>query len=309
MHTQDSSFHCQTGLRKGFALILTLSALTVIIALTAVLISYLDVARKDAGMAKALVQANLYYTDINKIFKGFKERKVLYKLLYVSSVPLLSKDGRFSVVITCKPKANGVNINWLAYGDDANMSAQYGAAQKVFDEIAQQYELEDASRLEEMLLEEIGGSKPVVLREQSRLVQKNGIISTKQFEDILDRYQREADDRKIADVPWYKFYVFNNTSKDPEENLIDGDYISAELLAILLEIDLASVQEEWFPGAIPLKTFSQNMAAQYEEKLFAKAFLPQSHCELQYDYEGERFAFGFDDIDEEIKHFEFFGKQ
>ena len=309
MHTQDSSFHCQTGLRKGFALILTLSALTVIIALTAVLISYLDVARKDAGMAKALVQANLYYTDINKIFKGFKERKALYKLLYLSSVPLLSKDGRFSVVITCKPKANGVNINWLAYGDDANMSAQYGAAQKVFDEIAQQYELEDASRLEEMLLEEIGGSKPVILREQSRLVQKNGIISTKQFEDILDRYQREADDRKIADVPWYKLYVFNNTSKDPEENLIDGDYISAELLAILLEIDLASVQEEWFPGAIPLKRFSQNMAAQYEEKLFAKAFLPQSHCELQYDYEGERFAFGFDDIDEEIKHFEFFGKQ
>ena len=309
MQTQEYSFHHSVAQKKGFALILTLSALAAIIALSGVLVSYLDVARKEAAVSKALIQANLYYADINTVFKGFKDRKTLYSVLYLSPVPLLSEDGRFSVMIACKPLANAVNINWLAYANDQNMSLQYTAAEKVFDVIAQEYDLEDAVKLHEMLLEEMQGKKGLVFKEQSRLRQKNGIISFKQFAAILDRYQLEADDGKIGLIPWKHFFVFHTASNDPEENLIDGNYMPAELLAVLLEVDIASVKEEWIPGSIDLASFSQKMGTSYEKKLFSNDFLARSRCEIQYEYEGERYAFIFEDIEGEIKNFGFLGKQ
>lgn len=308
MHIPEQTFHHSVSHKKGFALILTLSALTVIIALAAVLVAYVDEARKDSSSSKAMIQGNLYYADIKKIFKGFKEKKTLYNTLYLSPIPFASDDGRFSVIVACKPLSAGVNINWLAYGNEANMTAQYDAVQKVFESIVQNYEIEDASRLEELFMEEIGGERKYVQNEQSRLRQKNGIISLKQFRGILDRYQREADDTKIGKVPWEKYFVFNETSKDPRENLIDGDHISAELLAVLFDIDFASVKEEWVEGG-ELKTFVSNMGGSYDTKLFAKEFLAQTVCDITYDYEGERFSFRFEDIEGEVKHFEFFGKQ
>ena len=294
--------------KKGFALIITLSALTVIIALSAVLVNYLDEARRDASTAKAMIQGNLYYTDIKKIFKGFKEKETLYSTLYLSPIPFVSDDTRFSVMVSCEPLSNGVNINWLAMGNEANMTLQYEASQKVFEGIAASYELEDALKLQELLLEEIGQGQKYVQKEQSRLRQKNGIISVKQFRDILDRYQREADDRNIALVPWEKFFVFNAVSKEPGENVIDGNYISAELISLLFDIDIESVQEEWMAGS-ELKTFVTGLSGEYNEKLFAKEFLSQSQCEIAYDYEGSRFRFGFVDIEGEVKNFAFFGKE
>ena len=132
MHKQAQPFSHDVPHKKGFALILTLSALTVIIALTAVLISYLDEARKDSSASKAMIQANLYYADIKKVFKGFKEKKSLYTILYLSPIPLLSPDGRFSVIVDCKPVSNAVNINWLGVANDANMSSRYDVCTESF---------------------------------------------------------------------------------------------------------------------------------------------------------------------------------
>jgi len=295
--------------RKGFALIITLSALAVIIALTGVLITYLDEARKDSSTTKAMIQGNLYYTDIKKIFTKFKKKKTLYTTLYLAPIPFASPDGRFSVIVHCTPLANGVNINWLGASSDQNMSEHVSMVQNIFEIIVQEYDLEDATRLEEMILEEIGGKNKFVQPEQSRLRQKNGIISFKQFEGILDRYQFESDDRKVGQVPWEKFFVFNKVEKSAADNLIDGDHISAELISFLFAIDFPTVKEEWVPGAFELKTFVHDNGGIYEQKLFAKEFLAQSQCEVQYDYEGERFAFKFEDIEGEVKNFEFFGKQ
>jgi hypothetical protein len=295
--------------KKGFALIITLSALAVIIALTGVLIAYLDEARKDSSATKAMIQSNLYYADIKKIFIKIKKKDTLYKVLYLSPVPFVSPDGRFSVIVHCSPIANGVNINWLGVNNDQNMSEHVSMVQNIFEVIAQEYNLEDAARLEEMIIEEIGGENNFVQLEQSRLLQKNGIISFKQFKDILDRYQFESDDKKVGKVPWKKFFVFNKVKKSAAENLIDGDYISAELLSLLFSIDFSAVKEEWVPGTLELKTFINDNGGIYNQKFFTKKFLAQSECEVQYDYEGERFAFKFEDIEGEVKNFEFFGKQ
>jgi len=309
MQRETHPFHSRTVYKKGFALILTLSVLAVISALSAVLVSYLDVARKESGFSKAMIQGDLYYADIKKVFKGFKDKKSLYTMLYLAPFPIISPDGRFSVIVSCKPLANGVNINWLGFASENNATRYFDTAQKVFDTVVQNYDLEDPSRLAEMISEEIGIGKHIVLKEQSRLVQKNGIISYKQFSDILDRYQRASDDSKVGQIPWDKYFIFTPVAKELSENLIDGDYLSSELIATLFDIDFESVKEEWVPGALELKTFVSNMGATYDPKLFAKEFLAQSQCEIAYDYEGQRFSFRFEDIEGEVKHFEFLGKQ
>jgi len=304
--------------KKGFALILTLSVLAVIIALTNVLIGYMDHVRRDATYTKALIQGNLYYADLKGMLeRKFKSnRKGLYTQLYQTSIPLASPDGRFSLMIHCRPLANGVNINWLGLGNDQGMQEQYTAALKVFEAIVQRYDLEDATRLQDMILEAIG--KPgerFVQPEQSRLRQKNGIISYQQFEAILQRYQFEADDAKVSRVPWKKLFVFNEIKKDKKGKVIrgdkiDGDYLSPELISLFFDIDLATVKEEWKESETKLKTFVQNMGEgdKYSTKLFTKAFLPMTGCEVSYRYGGGGVLFKVGDIQKEVKNFEFYGK-
>lgn len=304
MDKPKHTIHRRVPHRKGFALLITLSVLAVIIALTGILLSYFDEVRKDAETTKALIQGNLYYADIAKTFKNFKKKKTLYTTLYLMPVPLSSPDGRFSMLLKCRPLANGVNVNWLGLGNGQKMVAQYNAAQNLFDTISQTYNLEDAGRLQEMLLEEIGGKEKFVQKEQSRLRQKNGIISYKQFEGIISRYQLEVDDQKVSRVPWAKLFVFSSTSK-----VIDGDYISAELIALLFDIDFSTVKEEWIEGEIKLKTFVEDMGGTYDQKLFTEDFLAESECEVQYEHADERFRFTFVDIQGEVKNFEFYGKQ
>lgn len=294
--------------RKGFALILTLSALTVIIALTAVLISYLDVARKDANSSKALIQGNIYYSDVKTLFKGFKDKKVLYTTLYNSPVPFTADNEKFSVLVACRPLANGVNINWISYENNTSMSAQYDATQKVFSTLLQKYNIEDVSNLEMLLRQEMITNKKYVQKEQSRLRQKNGIISLRQFKDILDRYQRDSDDINLAQIPWEKYFVFNELSQDSTQNIIDGNYMSAELIAALFDLDYESVKEDWSEGS-DLKEYVSSVGEMYKPKLFEKDFLAQSTCDIYYDYNGERYGFKFEDIEGEIKYFEYFGKQ
>lgn len=299
--------------KKGFALIITLSVLAVIITLTSVLIGYLDSARQDAMQTKAMIQANLYFNDIKQTLEKIKGEKI-YPTLYKMALPLHSDDGKFSLLLTCRPLANGININWLGFGNDTKMDMQYSSAETVFEAIVQNYNLEDASKLKEMILEQIGGEKKFVVNEQSRLRQKNGIISFKQFETILSRYQLEADDQKVALVPWQKFFVFNEVKRDKrgkifEGDTIDGDYLSAELISVLFDIEIETVKENW-AGGKSLKTFVREYGGTFDKgKLFAKKFLPMSQCEVVYTYANVQYRFKFVDINREVKNFEFYGKQ
>ena len=246
---------------------------------------------------------------MKEMISKFKQKKTLYSVLYASPVPLQSKDGKFSLTIHCRPVANGVNINWLAFSNNQVMIPQYNAAAKVFDTLVEAYSIENPARLEEILLEAIAEERSADEESQSRLRQKNGIISYQQFKQILNRYQFEADDEKIGRIPWDKYFVFAPAGRSPQENVIAGDYLSVELLAILFDTDIESVKEEWVPAEGAMKNFLANNALSYEKKLFAKGFVDRSFCEVDYDFEGERYRFAFVDSEGEVKDFEFYGKQ
>lgn len=290
--------------KRGFALIITLSVLTVVIALTGVLIGYLDTARKDASTTQALIQANLYFSDIKKTLSKFKEKKTVYNILYLSPIPLQSEDGRFSLILDCQPIDKGVNINWLGYAKSSKLSAQFEIAQKVYDRIVQKYDIADPERLKEMIVYATQG-KSTDLGHERQFLKKNGIISFSDFKTLLTRYQFEVDDIKIGQIPWEKYFVFYPASKIPEENLIAGDYLSVELISLLFDIDFSSLKEEWSASEGALKALLSVHGIAFDKKVFASDFIDRTFCEVTYMYRKNRFAFTFVDEEGEVKDFEF----
>ncbi|MCF6205632.1 MAG: hypothetical protein L3J47_01885 [Sulfurovum sp.] len=189
------------------------------------------------------------------------------------------------------------------------MQSHYEAAQKVFEAIAQQYALRDPARLEEMIISWVDPKRGSTEQRQSRLGRKNGIISFQQFEALLTRYQFEADDPNAGRVPWRKYFTFHPAPKQAAENLIAGDYLSIELLSVLFGLDRAVVEEEWVESEGALKSLLQRYGIVYDKALFSEQFIDRSECEVQYDYQGERYGFSFVDIEGEVKDFAFDGKQ
>jgi len=290
--------------REGFALIVTLSVLSVVIALTVVLLSYFKEVKSDSDTTKALIQANVYYADILAQFNKFTKKKSLFSQLYRFPVALRSPDGRFSMVLRCKPLATGVNINWLAMERAVNKRHLFAEAQRLFDLLVQEYDLEEPDRLLEMIRIEIAIGRKFVNPEQSRLIQKNGIISYQQFYGILSRYELEVDDPKVGRIPWRKYFSFSLTSEK-----IDAEYSAAELISFLFDIDLKTVRE--WKGMVPqssLESFVNDNAGNYNEKknlLAGNTFLGETHCAVDF---GTGYNFTFDYIQGEAKYFEFYGK-
>jgi hypothetical protein len=301
--------HSKVKGQQGFALMVTLSVLSVIIALTMVLLSYFEKVQQDASETKALIQADVYYADITSIFQRFKNKKTLFSVLYTTALPLSTEDGRFSLILQCEPLSSGVNINWLGLENDSKKEALQSVAEDLFEVLAQEYDIEDVGRLQEMLYEEIGGKNKLVSKEQSRLHQKNGIISYQQFADILSRYQFEVDDPQIGNIPWKKYFSFS-----PKSEKIDGEYSSPELISFLFDIDL-STAKEWtslIEGKGTLEAFVSEYGGDYAQRksiLAGKAFLDETECSVSYALAGERYRFKFEYIQGEAKHFEFYGKQ
>jgi len=290
--------------QEGFALIITLSVLSVVIALTVVLLSYFNEVKEDSDTTKALIQADVYYADIVGQFNKFSKKKSLFNQLYRRPVALRTEDGRFSMILRCNPLSKGVNINWLALQRGEKKQHLFQEAQLLFDTLVQEYDLEDPDRLLEMILLEIGLGQKFVKPEQSRLIQKNGIISYQQFSGILNRYEMEVDDLKVGRVPWQKYFSFSLKSEK-----IDAEYSSAELISFLFDIDLKTVRE--WKRSIPkpsLVSFVNDNAGNYDEKknlLAGSTFLGESRCSVNY---GGGYKFTFDYIQGEAKYFEFYGK-
>ena len=296
-----------TTQRRGFALIITLSVLSVVIALTMVLLSYFNEVKNDADSTQALIQANLFYSDIVNEIKKHKDSKSIFKELYNKPLILATKDSKFILSLECKPIANGVNINWLGFENNSTYRVQSQVAQSLFESLIQQYNLKDGNRLREMILQEIVSKKEYIDKPQSRLTQKNGIISYRQFREIISRYQFEVDDLKVSKVPWKRYFSFYKDTKK-----IDVKYASSELISFIFNIDVSLVKE-WKNSLdkTSLKTFVDDNGGDYNSKkvLFEdNSILGKSFCEVHYRVNDEAYHFTFNYTDGEAKYFEFYGK-
>ncbi len=305
IHTKTEMYRHSS---KGFALLITLSVLVIVIGLTGVLTGYLNEARKDASESKALVQANLYYADLKRFITRFRNRNTLYNILYTAPVPLVSEDGDFSLTLDCYPVGRGLDIRWLAGDNNASMQSRYTATQKVFDAIAERYELSEPTVLEEMILHKVGGKENDAL-EQGHSVQNNGMISYSVFERIVTQYEMQTGDEHVQSVPWQALFSFSLSSTDRKMGMLAGNYLSYKLIAMLFDLDENEVKEEWQEGEGALKHLSEVYAIKYDTKLFSEKFVNASRCNVMFEYRKLHFKFAFNDIDGEVKDFEFYGRQ
>ncbi len=299
-----------TGLlprKRGFALLITLSVLLIVMMLTGVLVTYLDQARKEASKESALIQANLYYAQLKQMLHGLKERKRLYALLYQKPLPLLSEDSTSPVLIKCRPLHNVININWLFGANDPLMYERYTIAQKVYDTVAQEYEINDPELLERMLQQ--SGDRMVHKDIQGRLRENHAMISYQMFVDVLTRYQFRTGDDRVSAVPWRRLFGFQPVSRNGDGPFIDGNYLSVELLSMLFHLDKDAIKEEWQPGEGALKHLSAAYGFSYRESLFADDLPDTAQCSVWYGYRDKQYRFRFTDNDGEVKDFEFDGQQ
>jgi len=293
--------------RHGFALLITLSVLIIVIALTGVLTGYLDEARKDADQSRALVQANLYYADLKSFLTKFKDKEALYSILYASPIPLAAQEGDFSLTLSCRPFGSGLDIRWLGADANASMQSRYRVTQKVFDALVQRYELSDPVELEEMIVNRVQQRDDPVT--QAHLRQNNGIISYTVFQDILMRYEMKTGDEHVRLVPWKSLFSFPLSSTERRREKLAGNYLSVPLLSLLFDLDEAEVKASWTEGKGALKHLAETYGIDYDSKLFSDTFVNTSRCEVAFDYRRSRFMFAFNDIEGEVKDFEFYGKQ
>lgn len=298
-----------TGNREGVALLITLITIGILMVGITVLFKVLEDAKKGSMDTSALVQAGLYYDDTAKILKSIptEKRAEVFTLLYQFPILFSGEEGDPSLSISCKPLTAGVNIHWLALENVPEMKSNYAIVRHLFDAIALQYNIADMGKLETLILEAMNRKQDYIPAYQSRLFQKSGIISYRQFNTILTRYQLEADDPDAEGVPWEKLLSFV-----PEADKIDANHMSAELVALLFGLELYVVQDEWQQGEGGLKQIVGVYNPEiYKEnqKVFEEKFTEYAECRVSYQYAQGRYAFAFNDMKGEVNHFEFYGRQ
>ena len=292
--------------REGFSLMVTLSVLTVVIALTAVLLSYFDQTRRHAQLDMALIESNLLYADIASQLKKLKGSHV--NQLY--SRPLAFSDPKSGIALSlvCEPKNSGININWLAYENDPKHQRLYQEAQKLYDFLVIKYRLREPEALLEMIRSQIKSSSTFLKNPQSRLRQKNGIISSLQYGQIVKLYEQQFGDRRAAKVPWQRYFSFA-----PESKVIEIGYASNELISYLFDIDLRSVKiyralppEE----RVPLRQFVEDSGGDYESLQFMfsdKKSRKIARCNVRFSHLQEQYRFSFEYDGGDTKFVRFYG--
>ena len=299
-------------MRKGIVLFITLSIIIAMLGLVGVIFTYLDKAKKNTSYTSAMIQANMFFGDTSRAIKIILKRvgnkrdkkKMIADTLYLAPLTVQPEDSDTFVTVECRPLDAGININWLGYEDNKSMQPQYDMAQMVFDKMVDEYSIQDATLLLDKILETIKQDREI--ESKSRIRDKRGINSIEQLNKIVRDYQFEADDKEIALIDWELFFSF-----DYDTPLIDGDYISANLVAMLFDMAYDVIKEEWFMGDDLEKFISKHNGdkSNYNKKIFTKDIIERLSCKVTYSYQSGIYSFGFDYLDEGAKKFEFYGNQ
>ena len=301
-------------MRRGVVLFITLSVIASMLILVGTIFSYLDKSRENALHTGALIQADLIFRDSKEAIstllkKGAKDKEVketILGMLYLAPLTIQAEENEeLFTTLDCQPMGNGIDINWLGLENNSSAQLFYGAAQTLFDRLVDLYSVQDATLLLAKLKSAIDGEEESEMQAQGRLEQKKGIINLSQMQEIVRDYQFEADDAGIEEIGWDAYFSF-----DPQGSMVDGNYMSAELIALFFEMELEVVNEEWFEGD-DLKAFVASQGgdeSQYNEKLFSAESIEKMRCRVTYGYQSEVYAMGFDYIEGKADRFEFYGK-
>ena len=293
-------------MRKGVALLLTLSVLAAMLSLIGVAFAYLDSARQKALKKSALIQGDILYDDLSTALKkniGKKPSLDTLKLFYSLPLSLSTENSEFDMTFYCEAESNRIPFAWLAKKSKKGYEQQYNIAQKVFDDITAKAEVKSPDILEEMIISKLINKDDKRYGIDSIVRVKKGIMTREKLYDILMNYRFEEDDESVFSIKWGNYFSFEETSQDSKK--IDGEFISPELLAIILDTDIEYVRSEFKSGE--LKKFLSDAGIDKKEFswLFSKDAVADMVCNCRYQYADKFYTIQFDYRRGNVKGFEF----
>jgi len=298
--------HIGLKMRRGVALLITLSVLAAMLSLIGVAFAYLDSARQKALNKSALIQGDILYNNLSIALKkniGKKPSIDTLKLFYSVPLSLSTKNSEFAMTFYCEPESNKIPFAWLAKKSQRGYEQQYNIAKKVFDEITTKAEVKSPERLEEMIASKLIAKDDKRYKVDSILRTKKGIMTQEKLYDILIDYRFEEDDDSVFSIKWDKYFSFEETSQDSKK--IDGEFISPELLAIILDMDVEYIKSEFTVGELGKFLDDAGIDKKEFSWLFAKDAVADMICSCRYQYADKFYTIQFSYRRGNIKGFEF----
>jgi hypothetical protein len=299
--------------KRGIALFITLMVIASIMSIIAVSFSYLEKVQKDAGTTSSIIQGDLLYKNtlsvLQRFFPAKKDNSEKLKLIYSMPLVLTAPKSGFNSTLICEPLMAGVPINWLNKAFTGKMIEKRDLAKEVLSAVIEKYEIEEATKLEELILQAVTGKIDQNQEYNFRIKPPNGIFSKAHFYRILIDYQLLYDDSKALLVPWEKYFSFAEIDKKSQ---IDGVYLTPEFISVAFEIPLEIVFDSWIVGESKLFNFlSENaiVVGASQKKIYSRKALNAMHCEQRYAYREGQYKFNFDYIEGRGTNFEFNGKE
>jgi hypothetical protein len=287
--------------REGFALLITLSVLAVLIALSAVMVSMMDRARSEANAAKALVQANVLYRDAARVLDKTKKNEEYRAMLLASPLPIGDPQKGMSVIVSCKPEIDTVNLNWWGLDDNATYQAYAEAAKRMMRAVIMRYELENGNMLEEMLDAHFEAKKG---RNAHRF------LSFSEFYELLVTYILRTGDEKVRDVPWKTLFVFEPVEKVRPEK-IAVDYMDPKAAALFFGLDESLLKENALENGTSMKEFiaASGFLSEKDDEILKEGQPSSLVCEVDFRYRDKPYAFRFYEYEGKVNRFVFLDEQ
>jgi len=297
--------------KRGVALLITMMVITSIMAIIAISFSYLDKAKKDAGVTSAIIQGNLLYSNCVDILKRFlpkgSDNSDKLKMLYRMPMMLNESKSAFSLNLNCQPLMIGPSISWLNEDLTRTVPEKTNLTKKILHNIIEKYNIENPVQLETLIIQSVTGRHLDDQEFIPRVTPQKGITSKEQFKRLMTDYFLKHSDKNVLTVPWEKYFSF--IEGDNNRTKIDGTYLSSEFISVAFDIPIEIV-EEWNREEETLLSFLQNngINESLNKKIYAKKALNAMHCETTYSYKSRQYGFKFNYIEGRSDNFEFNGQ-
>jgi len=303
-------------MRPAIALLLTLSIIVAMLSLMGVMFGYLNNARDRAELKSSLIQADLLMTDLpGQIRQVVGKKPSQGSMFRLSRTPLLSiaKNREFSSDTRCSPLSNRANLAWLANKSNkertqATVISQQNLVKGILSHIYDTTNLKDSGRLHEIISTIASEKRVKIFGVKGRLNKKKGIISYRMFQDFLDEYYFETGDARAYRISWKSYFVFGVKTEK-----IDGDFMPAELLAYMYDMDVAEAKEHI--NSNPKRGFKlSSLFDDYPEyrsrhkNIVSKSTVAMARCTSSFKFRNENHSFGFNYIRGKAEGFEFFSR-
>ena len=298
--------------KQGIALFITLMVIASIMSILAVSFTYLDKAKKDAGITSALIQGNLLYKNTSMVLKRFfpegANNTEKLKLIYTLPLMLTEPKSGFTISISCKPLMVAVPINWLNEGFTKKIPERNSLAEDTLMSVMDLYDIREPNELKNMIVKSIINRDEENSDYRPRVKKRRGVFSYKQFERLIMNYRLTFDDPNVLKVPWEKYFSYTTVNEDTK---IDGVFLTPEFISIAFDIPIEIVKDSWKMGETTLKNFfnENSIVVTLNKKMYAEKSVNAMHCEESYVYKEQYYKFNFDYIEGRSGNFEFNGEE